>query len=150
GLLSNPIPITGSLVNLTLKGGTGSNKFIAPDITDSWVITGANSGVLNRTVVFSGFGSLQSGNQNDNIFFKPGGSLTGNLDGGPGVDTLYYQAGMLTGSDVINLPGHIAPRVSGQALNLESSSSFNAFTVTNPGDLRVQVNAPVSVQIVST
>ncbi len=150
GLLSNPVAITGNLVNLTLKGGTGSNNLVAPDVTDSWVISGANSGALNRTIAFSGFGSLQSGNQNDNIFFKTNGSLTGNLDGGPGTDTLYYQAGMLTGSDVINLPAHIAPRVTGQALNIESSNTFNALTVTNPGNKNIQVDAPVNFAIPAT
>ena len=100
--------------------------------------------MLNRTITFSGFGSLQSGGQNDSVFFKPGGSLTGNLDGGPGADTLYYQAGMLTGSDVIDLPAHIAPRVTGQALNIESSGTFSALTITNPGQLSIQVDAPLT------
>ncbi len=86
GELALLIPITGSQFTLNLKGGTGNNQLIAPNVVDDWQVNGANSGVLNRTITFSGFGNLQSGNQNDSIFFKPGGSLTGNLDGGPGTD----------------------------------------------------------------
>ena len=76
--------------------------------------------------------------------FQAGGTLSGNLDGGPGTDTLYYQTGMLTGSDVINLPADIAPRVSGQALNIESTNTFGALTISNPGSLLVQVDAPLT------
>jgi hypothetical protein len=144
GAVVAPIQITGSQFSLALKGGSGTNTLVAPDVVDDWQVSSANSGVLNRTITFSGFGSLQSGSQDDSIFFKPGGSLTGNLDGGPGTDTLYYQAGMLTGSDVINLPAHLAPRVAGQALNIESTSTFSALTITNPGQLSVQVDAPLT------
>lgn len=144
GAVVTPIQITGSQFRLALKEGPGTNTLVAPEIVDDWQVTSANGGVLNRTITFSGFGSLQSGSQNDSIVFKPGGSLTGNLDGGPGTDTLYYQAGMLTGSDVINLPAHIAPRVTGQALNIESSGTFSALTIANPGTLSVQVDAPLT------
>ena len=111
GLTSSPVQLTGSsLITLTLKGGAGNNKLVAPDTANAWDITAANGGLLDRTTTFTHFGNLQGGIQSDNIFFKPAASLSGNLDGGPGTDTVYYQAGMLTGSDVIDLPNHIAPR----------------------------------------
>ena len=151
GLTSSPVQLTGSsLITITLKGGTGNNKLVASDVAHAWDITAANGGALDRTTAFSHFGNLQGGSQSDNFFFKSAGSLSGNLDGGPGTDTLYYQAGMLTGSDVIDLPDHIAPRVAGQALNLESSNTFNLLTLTNPGSQSIQVNTPVNLALTST
>ncbi len=152
GLTSSSVQLTGSsLITLTLKGGTGNNKLVGSDTANAWDITAANGGTLDQTTSFSHFGNLQGGSQNDNFFFKTAGSLSGNLDGGPGTDTVYYQAGMLTGSDVIDLPDHIAPRVAGQALNLEASdSSYSLLTLSNPGPQSIQVNTPVNLSLTST
>jgi hypothetical protein len=150
GLTTAPIQITGNRFSANFKGGTGNNKLVGPDAANTWDITAANAGVLDRTIAFTHFGNLQGGSLSDSFFFQPAGSLSGNLDGGPGTDALYYQAGMLTGSDVINLPAHIAPRVSGQALNIESSSPFNALTISNPGQQNIQVNRSITLPIVST
>ena len=111
GLASQSMPISGLHYTLSLMGGSGNNSLTTPNVTSSWVVSGANSGTWNRTVSFSGMKNLVSGSANDNFLFKPGGSLAGNLDGGPGTDGIYYTSGMLTGSDVIDLPNHIAPRI---------------------------------------
>ncbi len=144
GMTSNPVPISGSNFTLALDAGTGASTFVGPDIASQWLINGTNSGKLNQTITFSGMHSIVSGSQNDTILFKPTGLLAGNLDGGAGIDTLYYQNGMLTGTDVIDLPSRIAPRVTGQALNLESSGSYSALTITNPGSLSSQAGTPMT------
>lgn len=144
GMTAAPQPISGANITFVFDGGAGANTFVGPDIASTWLINGANSGKLNETITFTGMRSVVSGSQNDTILFKPTGSLAGNLDGGAGVDTLYYQNGMLTGADVINLPNRIAPRVAGQALNLESSSSFSALTMTRPADQTRQIGAPIT------
>lgn len=143
GMTTVPQLISGSSFTLSLDGGAGANTLVGPDVVSTWLINGTNSGKLNQTVTFTGMKSIVSGFQNDTILFKPTGSLAGNLDGGAGFDTLYYQNGMLTGADIINLPSQIAPRVTGHALNLESSSSFGVLAVTNPGDQQRQIAAPI-------
>ncbi len=151
GMSPAAIPISGENFTLALDGGAGTNTFVGPNIASTWLINGANAGKLNNLATFTGMRSVVSGSQNDTILFKPTGSLAGNLDGGAGIDTLYYQNGMLTDLDVIDLPNRIAPRVaSGQALNLESSSSFGALTLTNPGDQQRQVGAPITPIPVNT
>jgi hypothetical protein len=144
GLASQPVPISGTHYTLSLMGGSGNNSLAGPNLGSSWLVTGANSGTWNRTVAFSGMKNLVSGSANDNFLFKPAGSVAGNLDGGDGTDSLYYTSGMLTGSDVIDLPNHIAPRISGQALNLETSGSFSALAITNPGSKQFQAGAPIT------
>ena len=150
GMSPTPIAIHGSQAAFSFMGGSGNNALIGPDETSTWLVNGANSGMLNRRHSFSGMRNIVSGSANDTILFRPGGTLAGNLDGGAGTDTLYYQTGMLTGADVINLPAGIAPRVSGQALNLESSGSFAAPAVTNPGSKQFQAGAPITPFTVAT
>ena len=135
GLTAIPVTISGSQFDLTLKGGTGSNRLIGPDLTGAWSISSASGGSLNRNISFTGFASLLGGSQSDSFFFKPGGSLAGDLDGGGGTNTLYYQAGMLGGSEVIDLPNHMAPRIAGSVLNIQGSNTFPALSVSNPGEL---------------
>ncbi len=133
GMTATPVDITGHAWTLALDGGAGNNTIVGPNVPSNWLIDGANAGKLNQTVSFTGMRNVVSGSQDDAILFKPGGTLAGNLDGGAGVDTLNYLVGMLTGADVIDLPNHIAPRVTGQALNLESSGTFTILAATNPG-----------------
>ena len=135
GLTAIPVAISGSQFDLTLKGGTGSNRLIGPDLTGAWSISSASGGSLNRNISFTGFASLLGGSQNDSFFFKPGGTLAGDLDGGGGTNTLYYQTGMLGGSEVIDLPNHRAPRIAGMVLNIQGSNTFPAQTISTPGDL---------------
>lgn len=135
GLTAIPVAISGSQFDLTLKGGTGSNRLIGPDLTGAWSISSANSGSLERNISFTAFASLQGGTQNDSFFFKPGGTLAGDLDGGGGTNTLAFQAGMLGGSEVIDLPNHKAPRIAGMVLNIQGSNTFPALTISTPGDL---------------
>ena len=127
GLTAIPVAISGSQFDLTLKGGTGSNRLIGPDLTAAWSISSANGGSLNRNISFTGFASLLGGSQSDSFFFKPGGTLAGDLDGGGGTNTLSYQAGMLGGSEIIDLPNHIAPRIAGSVLNIQGSNTFPRF-----------------------
>src|SRR4029078_6888095 len=124
--------LQGSQVALSVKGGSGNNSLVGPAEATNWIINGANSGTFNRKHLFSGMKNVVSGSADDKVFVKPGGSLAGNLDGGPGIDTLYYQTGMA------------ANVIAGQVLNFESTSSFAALTVTNPGSNQFQAGAPIT------
>ncbi len=62
----------------------------------TWNITGQNAGSTiddnTETVTFSGMENLQGGDNEDSFIFGLGGSLTGRVDGGAGVNTLDYSA----------------------------------------------------------
>ena len=75
---------------ISFSGGNGNNSLIvdAAGETD-WNISGPNTGTVDGSVpiVFSGVGNLVGGGQNANVFtVSPGGTLSGTLDGGPGVN----------------------------------------------------------------
>ena len=147
------LAIHGALADITLQDGSGGNTFqvtgslgpniaitghsadllIGPNATSSWEINSANGGKLNGNLSFSGIGNLRGGTGSDEFFFKQGGTVSGNLDGGPGIDTLRYAPHVLNGTETINLPAGIAPKISGSALNLESYSIVPALVVSNPG-----------------
>ena len=56
----------------------------------TWSIIDANSGVTG-TVTFGGVESLVGGVDSDDTFMFAGGSLSGAIDGGAGIDTLNYS-----------------------------------------------------------
>ncbi|MFO0911592.1 MAG: MBG domain-containing protein [Pirellulales bacterium] len=146
GWTAVPVTLKGTNYALRLKAGSGNNTFVGPDVASIWNVNAANGGVLSQFVTFSGMKNIVSGSGNDKFYFSPAGSLAGNLDAGAGTDTIYYQAGMLTGSDVIDLPNQRAPRVSGgtagHAFNLESSGTTAPLVVTKPADVVTQVFKP--------
>jgi len=88
--------VTVNLESLTatgLPGGfsgietlTGSSSYadtlIGRDSGSTFHITGVNSGDADGLIAFSGFANLTGGAGNDTFAFLPGGSFSGNLDGG--------------------------------------------------------------------
>jgi sugar lactone lactonase YvrE len=68
-------------VTKTLVGG---------DTPNTWIITGPDSGTVNG-MAFSGFDNLKGGSANDTFIFQ-GGSLTGWIAGGGGVNTIDWSA----------------------------------------------------------
>jgi hypothetical protein len=66
-----------------IHGGTGTNTLIGPDQTNAWVLTGAGSGTLNG-MSFQNLQNLTGGSGTDAFKIKPGGSVTGTLNGGTG------------------------------------------------------------------
>ncbi len=79
----------------TVDGGAGDNTLTGPNTTNTWNITGANSGNLNATTVFTNIENLTGGSGADTFTFGANGSLLGNIDGGgllPGPDSLNISA----------------------------------------------------------
>jgi len=77
----------------TWVGGTGSiNTLVAQNVTNTWNITGVNSGNLNNAINFSGFGGLTGGSANDTFIFSNGASISNLINGGAGTNTLNYSA----------------------------------------------------------
>ena len=67
-------------------GNNNNSTLTAGNTTNTWTISGANSGTVN-TVGFSGFTDLVGNNQTDQ-FFVTGGSISGSIAGGAGSDSL--------------------------------------------------------------
>ncbi len=86
---------TSSFFNVeSFVGNNSDSTLTSNNATNTWSITGANSGTVN-TIGFSGFTDLVGNNQTDQ-FFITGGSLSGAISGGAGSDTL-------TGDNIANI-----------------------------------------------
>ena len=76
----------GSVANIQdIKGGQSTaDTLIGPDANAEWHITGLDAGTV-LGITFSGFENVTGAANNEDAFiFRPGGSLTGTLDGGAG------------------------------------------------------------------
>jgi hypothetical protein len=103
---------------LTLDGGGGNNTLQGPNIVNTWLISGANSGTLDGTVKFVSMQNLIGGSANDTFDFKTGGSLAGKIDGGAGTNTLDYSA--FLGDVTVDLPLGLATAVAKGILNIQN------------------------------
>lgn len=73
--------------------GDGNDSLQASDTTNTWTINVANSGELavqenGTTLLFEGIANLIGGTGSDIFDIVTGGSISGSIDGGAGVDTL--------------------------------------------------------------
>jgi hypothetical protein len=124
-----------NLQSLSVTGGSGSNQFVvtaAPPVpvtltggnggdtltglnggsqATTWQITGAGSGLIGKTVLFSAMHDLVGAAGKDVFVLPAGGSIAGTITGGGGGDELEYasQAGPVS----INLQTHAAPQING-------------------------------------
>jgi hypothetical protein len=115
----------------TFLGGTGSNTLVGPNVADTFAITGHNSGTVNSTVSFTGFGSLTGGTQTSDFVFANGVSISGSLNSGGGgtLDLSQYTTAVS-----LNLATHKATGVGGTAMNLVAvlgGSGTNSLTGAN-------------------
>lgn len=101
-------------------GSAGSDTLIGPNATTQWNITGANAGSVSGGSVtndaFSSFENLTGGSGDDTFSIYDGGSLSGNLDGGPGNNTLDYSH--YTGNVIVNLALNTATGIGGALTNI--------------------------------
>ncbi len=134
-------------IPMTLYGGSAADVLVGPDAITSWQILGANSGSLVANVAFSEIANLQGGAAADSFAFTPDGSLSGNLDGGPGVDWLDYAAAGLNGSEPLDLPHGVAPRIAGLVSNVEQVSL--SFALAQPLD-QTSLTGPIATLQIQT
>ncbi len=88
---SSSTGIGGTYTHITnFIGGSGSNTVIGPDANTVWTLTGLNMFTVIG-LAFSGFQNITGGSGDDRFVFFPGGSVSGNIDGGGGVNTLDYS-----------------------------------------------------------
>jgi len=113
-----------------------------PASNNTWQITGANSGSVNADT-FSSFENLVGGPANDDFVFQPGGSVSGNIDGSGGVNTLDYSA--LTGPITVNLGTGTATGIGGTFANIE-----NFIGSASPNDTLVGPNVATLWSVTGT
>ncbi len=132
--------------SFSIDGRSTSDVLIGPDLPNRWQVLDQNVTFLNSNVVVRAVPNLRGGSDHDACSIGQGfnstGSLTGNLDGGPGNDSLYYLKGTLNG--VIDLPNHTAPRIAGQTLNIEQTGTFSSLTISNQGPVRARILVPMT------
>jgi Ca2+-binding RTX toxin-like protein len=87
---------------------------IGPDAGATWDITGTNSGSVNGST-FSSFENFTGGSGNDQFVFK-GGSVSGNINGGGGTNTLDYSNLSIPIS--INIQNDTATEIGGTFSNI--------------------------------
>lgn len=76
--------------------GTGNNTFTGYNATNTWNITGGNSGQLDSSanvnnISFSNFQNLVGGTGDDTFVFFNGGSLSNGFNGGGGSNTIDFS-----------------------------------------------------------
>ncbi len=101
----------------SITGGSTADLLAGPDLPNLWQI-GANVVYLNANVFAQNIASVLGGADSDtfNIFAGP---LSGNLDGGPGIDTLTYANYSDWHGVPFDLAHGIAPLVGGITNNVE-------------------------------
>src|SRR5262249_56725814 len=101
----------------------------------TWDMIGANSGTVNG-LTFSLFQNLTGGSSNDQFVFFGGGSVSGNIDGGGGTNSLDYSN--LMTPVTVNLSNDTATGIGGTFANITiflAGSGSN--TLVGPNAMRV-------------
>src|SRR5262249_59779158 len=94
--------IGGGWSNLTrFVGPAAGGTLIGPDAGATWTIAAADTGDVGGVWSFQGFGDLTGGDGDDVFRFLDGASVSGQVDGGHGVNALDYSA--YTTGVVVNL-----------------------------------------------
>jgi hypothetical protein len=117
-------------------GGTVSDTLTGLDADASWNITGAGTGTVSA-VAFAGFEHLIGGTGVDTFTFGIAGTVSGDIDGGAGLDTIVQTDGInswtVSGADsgtVMDLGGTFA-----NVENLTGGSGVDTFVISAGGSL---------------
>jgi hypothetical protein len=126
---ADDIGTTFTNINNFVGSASPADTLVGPDAT--WDISSANSGTVNG-LTFSSFENLTGGTGPDQFVFLPGGSVSGNIDGGAGANTLDYSA--LPGPVTVNLQSHTASDIGGTFANISNfiGSASSADTLIGP------------------
>jgi mRNA-degrading endonuclease HigB of HigAB toxin-antitoxin module len=85
----------------SFDGGAGADRVEATAGANTFTLTGNGTGNLNTTLAFTTIESVQGGIDSDRFVFGASGSLTGQVIGGLGIDTIDQSA--KTGTTTLNL-----------------------------------------------
>jgi hypothetical protein len=117
-------------INNFIGSASSDDTLIGPDAGATWDSTGTNSGTVNGST-FSSFENLTGGSGADQFVFFHGGSVSGNIDGGGGTNTLDYSN--LTTPVTLNLQSDTATGIGGTFANITNFiGGSGANTLTGP------------------
>ncbi|MCF6211369.1 MAG: filamentous hemagglutinin N-terminal domain-containing protein [Gammaproteobacteria bacterium] len=124
--LANIESILGNNSNSTLRGTVGNNTFI---------LTGENDGNLG-SLAFENFSDLDGGDGDDTFIFQPDGSLSGQLDGGAGIDDRVDLSALAVvdvtpGQGQVNIEQIIG---NGNDSTLRGTAAANVFVLSGEND----------------
>ena len=103
--------LSGGVLTGTISGGGGNDTLVADNVSNSWVISSADSGTVNGIGGFADIDNLTGNALDDSFVFTAGGSLSGTIDGGADNDSVDLSG--LGGAVVVNIGA-------GGFLNIES------------------------------
>jgi hypothetical protein len=101
---------------LAIKGGTGTNTVVGPNSSNTWLVSGTNSGSLDQIVSFSAVQNLVGGAGVDVFKVAAGKGVTGSINGGAGGDWLDYSA--WTTPVAVNLVTGAGTSIAGSVSNI--------------------------------
>ncbi len=78
---------SGAAPAIDVQGGLGIDTLLGADSANAWTIDGADSGTVDD-VAFSGVENLAGGSAEDTFYMGASGSVSGQISGGSGEDTL--------------------------------------------------------------
>ncbi|MEN8178381.1 MAG: hypothetical protein ABFS39_07120 [Pseudomonadota bacterium] len=128
---SNTVDLGGNTIAGVVGGFTGFEIFIGDNSSDvlqladggqSVTISGVNDGSVTGGPNYTDFANLLGGIGNDTFVLQSGGSVTGTLNGGGGVNTLIGS----TLADTITINGSTSGEI--------NTNSFTGFTAFSGGD----------------
>jgi hypothetical protein len=134
---------------VTIDGGSSTTTLQGPDTTNTWNITGPDTGTLDNVIDFSSLPNLTGGAGNDRFIYQIYGSTSGVVDGGAGTNTLQgpntnttYQLGGVNAGNIVSVVNaftNIQNLVGGTGNDLfqafETITTPQGFTFTIPGGL---------------
>jgi len=121
--------IGGTFANISmLVGNTNLATLIGPDAGATFNLTGADSGTVG-TFTYISVGNLTGGAGNDTFAFATAGSISGNIDGGGGANTLDYSA--YVDSVMVNLTTGMATAIGGKVSNISNAIYSSATSVSS-------------------
>jgi hypothetical protein len=145
----NTATFAGSIFDITnvIGSASGSDTIVGPDAL--WHITGDNAGDLNG-ITFSSIENLTGSPDADTFVFLPGGSISGNLDGGAGNNVVDYSN--LTTPVTIDLSGGPSTGIGGSLANITTliAGSGQNNIIGPSGPAAWNVIGPNTVQVAGT
>ncbi|HTT07207.1 MAG TPA: hypothetical protein VMH34_00210, partial [Gammaproteobacteria bacterium] len=127
----------GTFTNVTNFVGDNANDTLAVDSgTNTFTISGSNSGDVGGTVTFTGFPNLTGGSGNDTFAFTGAGSVDGDVEGEGGSNTLDYSGYGSTITVTLTGPGSTSnANFAGTASGIGGSfDDISVLVGTNTGD----------------
>jgi hypothetical protein len=108
--------IGGTFANITNFVGNANSTLAGPNTANTWVLSGPNTVTLGA-FTFSGLANLQSGSAADQFVIQTGASLSGQIDGGGGVNTVDYSG--YVGDVSVDLPLGLATAIGGGVSHIQ-------------------------------